>query len=309
MILGTGLVLGALVITVVGPRYLRRLVSSVSPAVALVAWMASAATAVLAGLVGALVLAVPGAARADGLIGMARVCVNAVGAGRGLPWLHATGVVLAVVSLAALARVMLVGVLLFRTDQRLRVDRLALLRTVARDRDGVLWLEDGRPLAFSVAGRPGAVVATDGVGRLAAARCAAVLAHERAHLRGHHHQLVLLAETAARALPLLPLCRDLPAAVRVLVEGAADDAAAARCGADVVSGALGEVAHAAVPTGSLGAADYSVDARQLWLNRRPDRSGRRSTAARMLVAAVSTMPALASVAGSAGMAAVACLTG
>lgn len=311
MILGTGLVLGAWLVLLTGPRYLRRLVSaSVSPAVALVAWTASATTAGLAGLVGALILALPGGARADGLIGMARVCVNAVGDGRGPPWMHALGIVLTVGTLGALARVGVVGVRAVRADRSGRAHRLAVLRIVARVRDDVLWVEDRLPVAFSVAGRPGAVVATDTVGRLGDGRCAAILAHERAHLRGRHHQVVLVAEVLARALPWVPLCRDLPAAVRVLVEGAADAAAATCCGADVVSGALRDVTGAVqVPVGALGAADCAVAAREVWLARRSRRSRRWSHALRLLTAAASTAPAFASVAGSAGILALICLPG
>jgi Zn-dependent protease with chaperone function len=53
----------------------------------------------------------------------------------------------------------------------------------------------------------------------------AVLAHERAHLAGHHHQLRAMARVARQVLPFLPLLRDADAQVARLVELHADDAA------------------------------------------------------------------------------------
>ena len=42
-------------------------------------------------------------------------------------------------------------------------------------------------------------------------RLGAVLAHERAHLTGHHHQILMILRSLARALPLLPLLGAAPA--------------------------------------------------------------------------------------------------
>ena len=53
----------------------------------------------------------------------------------------------------------------------------------------------------------------------------AVLAHERAHLAGHHHRLLAMARIGRQVLPFMPLMRDADAQVARLVELRADDAA------------------------------------------------------------------------------------
>ncbi|NEK93394.1 M56 family metallopeptidase [Modestobacter muralis] len=102
-----------------------------------------------------------------------------------------------------------------------------------------LWVPGRRAMALSIGGRPGVIIASDGLrAQLPPAAVAATLEHERAHLRGHHHALVTVAETLAAALPWCPLLRAAPAATRDLVELAADDQAARRCGPEAVQVAL-----------------------------------------------------------------------
>jgi beta-lactamase regulating signal transducer with metallopeptidase domain len=102
-----------------------------------------------------------------------------------------------------------------------------------------LWLDVPHLMAYSLAGRPALVVASDGLRRrLSREAVAAVLEHERAHLRGRHHLLVAIAEALAVALPWLPLMRRSPALVRALVEISADSAAARSHGSGAVRAAL-----------------------------------------------------------------------
>ena len=93
-----------------------------------------------------------------------------------------------------------------------------------------LWLDHAEPLAYSLAGRPGLVVASTGPHRLPTDQVAAVLCHERAHLHGRHHLLTTLTHAPAKALPGVPLFRHGPAAIGLLVELAADTAAIRSCG-------------------------------------------------------------------------------
>lgn len=102
-----------------------------------------------------------------------------------------------------------------------------------------LWVADHRAMAMSISGRPGLIIASDGLrAQLPPEAVVATLEHERAHLRGHHHALVTIAETLAAALPWCPLLRAAPAATRDLVELAADAHAARRCGPEAVQVAL-----------------------------------------------------------------------
>jgi Zn-dependent protease with chaperone function len=66
----------------------------------------------------------------------------------------------------------------------------------------------------------------------------AVVEHERCHLRQGHHRLVQLAHLQYKALPILPSARILERSVRMLVELAADDHAARRCGREATAAAL-----------------------------------------------------------------------
>ncbi|GAA2810347.1 M56 family metallopeptidase [Saccharopolyspora taberi] len=275
MTLAIGLLAGAVLIALSGPLYLRATLSPrVRPGVALTVWIASAVVVLAGASTGAALLLVPHTG-ADHLIGMANSCVNVVRAGGDPVWEHVARIVSATAVFAAVARVLFVAVKVSRDDAGRRRRHLQALRVLSRVEPGspVLWLEQDVPVAYSVGGRRGAVVATTGVSRLGSAEREAILAHERAHLSGRHHVLVLMAEVLGRALPFVPLFRAAPPVVRVLVELAADAAAASRCGHGSVRSALRAVRAAGVPQGSLAMSRESVELRLHWLRAAP--GGRR----------------------------------
>lgn len=116
-----------------------------------------------------------------------------------------------------------------------------------------LWLPLDSPLAYSVAGRPAMVVASEGLrAQLEPAEVAAVLAHEHAHIDGRHHLLVGIAESVAYAFPWLPIMRQSPSLVRALVELDADARAARSHGRDPVRRALTSLRPHPVPLPALG---------------------------------------------------------
>lgn len=79
--------------------------------------------------------------------------------------------------------------------------------------------------AYCLPGGGGRIVVSSAAEReLDDAQLAAVLAHERAHLRGRHHALVQVTSVLAKAVPLASM-RALHAEVSKLVEMAADDRA------------------------------------------------------------------------------------
>ncbi len=89
-------------------------------------------------------------------------------------------------------------------------------------------LDDPEPRAFAVAGLRGRVVVTTAMeAALSTAERAALLAHERAHLRHRHHLWIQLAEVSAVANPAL---RRVPGVVRLMAERWADEDAASRTG-------------------------------------------------------------------------------
>ncbi|MEU1519297.1 M56 family metallopeptidase [Streptomyces sp. NPDC005811] len=113
-------------------------------------------------------------------------------------------------------------------------------------------LDDDAPIAFALPGRPGRIVVSRGMLRCLGNReRAALLAHERAHLRGRHHLFQTLWRLTAALNPLL---RPLAVAGDYVLERWADEEAAL-CVSDrtVVAHAVGRAAlasaGAARPTG------------------------------------------------------------
>lgn len=91
---------------------------------------------------------------------------------------------------------------------------------------GVVLLEHAQPTAYCVAGRhPTVILTTGALLALDADQLDAVLAHERAHLAWRHHVLLAMAGIGRRALPFLPLMREVEVQVERLVELHADDTA------------------------------------------------------------------------------------
>jgi Zn-dependent protease with chaperone function len=159
-----------------------------------------------------------------------------------------------------------------------------------------IWLDHDRPLAFSLAGTPGVVVATEGLRRhLTPAQVDAVLGHERAHLDGRHHRLVAAADAIADTLPFLPLFKHAATAIRDLVEAAADLAAARTHGADTVRAALLRVSRHGVPGTALAMSGDDLETRldQLRRSRREPGRARRLLSCGFAAAAAAVMPALA----------------
>jgi Zn-dependent protease with chaperone function len=127
-----------------------------------------------------------------------------------------------------------------------------------------VWLPHPVPLAYSIGGRGGFVVATDGLAtHLSAREVVAVMAHERAHLNGMHHRILIVTTALARAFALVPLFARAPAAVATLLELAADRAAIAETDAETVRSALVRVAAFAsdTPAGSLALAGTALGER------------------------------------------------
>ncbi len=125
----------------------------------------------------------------------------------------------------AVAAVLLVAATVRATRYRLRV---RAEHAPFADIDGIEVIDSDEPIAFAVPGRPGGVVIGSALlRRLDPDERSAVLAHENAHLRLHHHRYVHTVELCAAAFPfLLPLARQ----VRFATERWADETAASDIG-------------------------------------------------------------------------------
>src|SRR5690606_37501292 len=99
------------------------------------------------------------------------------------------------------------------------------------------------PTAFALPGRPGQIVAPQGMLRKLDPRDRRVLlAHERAHLRCHHHRYLRLVDMATTALPVLA---PIAGRVRHAAERWADEEAAREVGSrEAVATAIVRAAYA-----------------------------------------------------------------
>ncbi|WP_086728010.1 M48 family metalloprotease [Streptomyces carpinensis] len=110
-----------------------------------------------------------------------------------------------------------------------RAFRSARTEAGRRPAAGDLCVVDSpHPDAYALPGRPHRIVVTTAMLRsLDAAEREALFAHERAHNRGGHHYFLAVAELAAHCHPAL---RPVRGTIRLAVERAADEAAAAAVG-------------------------------------------------------------------------------
>lgn len=259
----------AAVLTFLGPRILLgRTSSGASPRLAVVVWLSAMTLAVAAWLVA-------GAGVAAGFLhhhatASARYCADVLlvlhrggWAGHAVP--VAAIAVAAVSSIVVLSRL---GLALHRFWGRSREHASAARIVGARSgHDGVVVVRAHRPAAYCVAGRPDAIVVTSAaVDALPPEQLAAVVAHERAHLRGRHPQLMMLLRACAAAMPRLPLFRSARTAVGELLEMCADDEATRGHGrAALLSGLIALAEGPRLPGAAMGVADVAVRRRALRL--------------------------------------------
>jgi Zn-dependent protease with chaperone function len=138
-------------------------------------------------------------------------------------------------------------------------------RVVGRHVDGVdaVVLDAPERVAYCVAGRPNTIVVTSAtLDALDDRHLGAVLAHERAHLAGRHHQILALTRGLAAILPRIELFRTASREMARLLEMCADDAAARRYGSPTLLGALLALSgRTPAPRGALGSTGVDVLAR------------------------------------------------
>ncbi|MDO3648082.1 M56 family metallopeptidase [Nocardia mangyaensis] len=296
MILLTALLAAGIALAVAAPAVLSRVDFTGAPIVGMMAWLGAVAATIGCGVLALIALAWPGDPPGNIAAGklvesLAAVEPTVVTWTAGL--IMPVAVIGAILPTGQLARIAIGH---RGRGAALRRRHRALVEIVGRvDVAGakLVRLEHPVPLAYSVAGRGGYVVVTDGLERcLDDAQWRAVLAHERAHLRGFHHHILGACQVLARAFSWIPLFAAAPAAVATLIEFAADRAAAAATDPRALSGALRTVAsHGASRSAPLGLIDESLARRLECLSAAPDsRSSSRRTAGLMLVATMSLAP-------------------
>jgi Zn-dependent protease with chaperone function len=138
-------------------------------------------------------------------------------------------------------------------------------RIVGRRVDGLdaVVLDAPERAAYCVAGRPNTIVVTSAtLAALDDRHLGAVLAHERAHLAGRHHQILAFTRGLATVMPRVELFTIGAAEIARLLEMCADDTAARSHGPGTLLGALLALSGCApIPRGALGATGVNVLAR------------------------------------------------
>ena len=166
-------------------------------------------------------------------------------------------------------------------------------RDVSFGPDAKNVLDVAEPLAYCLPGVRSRVVVSEGtLNNLTNDEVAAILTHERAHLRARH-DLVLEAFTAVHAaFPRLVRSSNALGAVQLLVELLADDAAVRAAGRTPLARALVACASGRAPSGALAAGGPSTVVRVRRLSGRGN-SPMLSAAAYLAAAAVLVVPTVA----------------
>jgi Zn-dependent protease with chaperone function len=156
-------------------------------------------------------------------------------------------------------------------------------------------LDHPHAVAYGLPGyRPQVVLTRGAVDALAGAELDAVLAHEQAHARGRHDLVVQPFVAWARTFPFLPSARRAVAAVGLLVELLADDAALRQCGASDLRSAIGKLAgqHFDVTGQDGGALRRQLETRmtRLAADAPADLSGARTASVYILAALLVIIP-------------------
>lgn len=235
-----------------------------APRLGVAAWQTLSASVLAALLLAGVTVIVPSGVVSANIAELLHACVMALRAQYATPGgalLHATGAT-ATLSLAARAAYLLTRGL--RDARRWRAEHLTQLCLVAH-RDptlDALIVEHPTAAAYCLPGRARTVVLTSAaLAALDDDELAAVLAHERAHLRGRHHLVVAGAAALDRTVPFLPVFRWARAEQTRLLEMIADDDAAMSADRLTVARALVRLAEGSVPAMALGAADVAAVAR------------------------------------------------
>jgi Zn-dependent protease with chaperone function len=258
------LLLYSFAVSVLGPPVLRRLTGAGhAPRLGVAVWLTAIASVVLTWVAAGALVVVDVARHWNAHSVFVTSCLarlrGVVAGDAGVGWqigllaTAAAGVVAAAVIGVRLTRTLM----LFRTRAH---DHAHSVRIVGRryiERD-VVVVDAERPAAYCVQGHPPTIVVTSAaLAALDSDQLAAVLAHERAHLAGHHPHVVTALRSLATAFPRFPLMTRGAAEVSRLLEMCADDAATRQYGHRALLSGLLNLAGVA-PAPALGAADVAV---------------------------------------------------
>jgi Zn-dependent protease with chaperone function len=154
-------------------------------------------------------------------------------------------------------------------------------------------LDVAQPLAYCLPGVRSRVVVSEGaLNALADNEIAAILSHERAHLRARHDLVLEMFTAVHAAFPRFVRSANALDAVRLLIELLADDAAVRAAGPTPLARALVACASGRTPSGALAAGGPTTVLRVRRLGGRPNSRALAATAY-LAAAAVLVVPTVA----------------
>jgi Zn-dependent protease with chaperone function len=262
-----------------------------APRAAIVLWQSIALAAVLsafsAGIAIASRLFVPGT---DG-----RPTATITSEIEALGWpLWTAYVIVFAVTLLIGARLTYAVVQVAIATRRRRAHHRMVVDLVGKSQGNHLWILDvAQPLAYCLPGVRSRVVVSEGaLNALADNEMAAILTHERAHLRARHDLVLEMFTAVHAAFPRFVRSAHALHAVRLLIELLADDAAVRAAGPTPLARALVACASGRTPSGALAAGGPTTVLRVRRLGGRPNSRVLAATAY-LAAAAVLVVPTVA----------------
>jgi Zn-dependent protease with chaperone function len=244
------------------------------PRLGIAAWQVVTVTVVLSVLGAGLLVAMPCLPARLNWDAVAELRQHYASPGRVMIGLIAAGGTLAIMARMTWA---ITAAMALARSRRARHDEALVLLGRPGPVPGMMTLENDCPAVYCVPGRKRIVCTTGALDRLDRPQLQAVLAHERAHLAGRHHLVIMLARGLERAFPGIQFLATAADEIGCLVEMAADDSAARQVNQLALARALLALATASAPAGVLNAAGTAgaQRIRRLLDSPRPRSSARR----------------------------------
>ncbi len=260
------LLLYSFAVAVLGPPVLMRLTrSSVAPRLGVLTWLAATGTVLIAWTAAAAFLVgdlVREWRRPEELIGACFSALRQVATGGSGVWLQSGLLILSAAGTLALTAVLLRLVRSLTTARTQTHRHAEAARLVGRRIDGceAVVLDAPQRAAYCVAGRPHTIVITSAaLAALDERHLAAVIEHERAHLAGHHHQILAFIHGVTAVAPKMKLFSAGAREIARLVEMSADHHASRLHGTRTLLEALIALTTSSpIPHGAMGATGGSV---------------------------------------------------
>ncbi|HJT91201.1 MAG TPA: M56 family metallopeptidase [Mycobacterium sp.] len=262
MIAPVTLLLFAVMANSVGSRLLRDAAwTRRSPALAIMVWQALTVSIVMAVFLAGLALVFPSIPASASVAGFIEACASALRQQYLTPGGQALGAVGGFVAVAVAVRTIYFGAAGFRAVRSSRATQHLNLAVTSQPhpRWAVSVVEHDVAAAYCVPGRRARIVFTSAaMAQLDDGEVDAVIAHEHAHLHGHHDQVLAMFGALRRAFPRLAAMSIAVVEVAHLVEMRADDVALRGTGRFSLAKALVGLSEAPVPAGAVAASGSAL---------------------------------------------------